>query len=49
MHVIFFVDNIFSVNSVLTPAVIFDSRKFKGHFLSSDSATVGAGGFHRTK
>lgn len=34
---------------VLTPAVNFDSRKFKGHFLSSFSSTGAAGGLQRTK
>lgn len=34
---------------VLTPAVNFDSRKFKGHFSSSFSSTGGGGGLQRTK
>lgn len=33
----------------LTPAVNFDSRKFRGHLLSPVSAIGGAGGFQRTK
>lgn len=33
----------------LTPAVILDSKKFKGHRLTSSSLTGGGGGFQRTK
>jgi len=33
----------------LTAAVIFDSRKFRGHLLISSSSTGGGGGFQRTK
>lgn len=34
---------------LLTPAVNFDSRKFRGHLLSSASSTGGGGGLQRIK
>lgn len=35
--------------AIVTPAVNFDSRKFKGHLLSSASSMGGDGGLQRIK
>ena len=45
IHIIFF----FQCKSMLTPAINFDSKKFKGHLLNSLSSTGGGGGLQTMK